>query len=222
MNEEQIKKDEVQSLARIFQEFKNGFDFLKKYPKSVSIMGSARFSPENEHSIQAQELAKKIVTELKYAVFTGGGGGIMGAANKGAHDADGISLGVTIHLPREQKTNPYLTEELHCNYFFTRKAILTFAAEAYVIFPGGFGTLDEFFGIITLIQTRKIPKVPIVLVGHDFWNPLLKFIREQMIKEHQTISKEDLDLVTVTDDLDEIIGIIRQAPVSRWWRHIER
>lgn len=219
--EQQIKKDEVQSLARIFQEFKNGFDFLKKYPKTVSIFGSARFSPDDEHSKSAELLAERVVTELKYAVVTGGGPGIMLAANKGAHDANGISIGITIKLPREQDTNKYVTEALECNYFFARKALLTFAAEAYVVYPGGYGTFDELFEMLTLIQNGKIPRVPIVLVGKDFWQPLYEFIVTHMFKSHKAIDERDLELFTITDDLDEVLDIIKKAPVARWWRHIQ-
>lgn len=221
MNEHEIKNDEVQSLANIFQEFKNGFDFLKKYPKTVSIFGSARTPTGDVHSKQAELLAGRIVKELKYAVLTGGGPGIMQAANKGAKDAGGLSVGVTIKLPREQDTNPYVTEELNCNYFFTRKTLLTFAAEAYVAFPGGYGTFDELFEILTLIQNKKIPRVPVILIGADFWQPLYDYILKHMLNAHQAIDIADLNLFTITDDLDVAIDIIKKAPVARWWRHIE-
>ncbi|MBP9701850.1 MAG: TIGR00730 family Rossman fold protein [Candidatus Pacebacteria bacterium] len=222
MDERQIKLDEVQSLARIFQEFKNGFDFLKKYPKTVSIFGSARFSQDDQHCKDAELLATRIVSELGYAVMTGGGPGIMLAANKGAHDAGGLSLGVTIRLPKEQKTNTYVVEDFECTFFFTRRTLLSFAAEAYIAFPGGYGTLDELFERLTLIQNDKIPRVPIILVGTDFWNPLVKYLKEVVYEGHDAITKQDLDIFTVTDNLDEVIDIIKKAPVSRWWRHIEQ
>ena len=221
VTERQIKENQVESLAKIFQEFKNGFDFLKKYPKSVSIFGSARFSADDTHSKNAELLAERIVKELGYVVVTGGGPGIMQAANKGAYEAGGISLGITIKLPREQHTNEYVTEELECDYFFTRKTILALAAEAYVVFPGGYGTFDELFERLTLIQNGKIPKVPIILVGKDFWQPLSEFIKKNMFEMHGAIAKEDLDIFVITDDLNEVIEIIRKAPVSRYWRHSE-
>lgn len=221
MNEHEIKNDEVQSLANIFQEFKNGFDFLKKYPKTVSIFGSARTPAGDVHSKQAELLASRIVKELKYAVLTGGGPGIMQAANKGAKEANGLSVGVTIKLPREQDTNMYVTEEISCNYFFTRKTLLTFAAEAYVAFPGGYGTFDELFSILTLIQNKKIPRVPVILIGADFWQPLYDYLLKHMLNAHQAIDAADLNLFTITDDLDMAIDIIKKAPVARWWRHIE-
>jgi uncharacterized protein (TIGR00730 family) len=221
ITERQIKEHQVNSLAEIFQEFKNGFDFLKKYPKTVSIFGSARFSPEDPHSKEAELLSQRIVKELGYVVVTGGGPGIMQAANKGAYEAGGVSIGVTIRLPREQNTNQYVTEELKCDYFFTRKTILALAAEAYIVFPGGYGTFDELFERLTLIQNGKIPKVPIVLIGKDFWIPLYEFIKKHMLEEHDAIEKKDLDLFVITDNLDEVIDIIAKAPISRWWSHNE-
>ncbi len=221
MNEHEIKKDQIQSLANIFQEFKNGFDFLKKYPKTVSIFGSARTPADDVHSKQAEMLASRIVKELKYAVLTGGGPGIMQAANKGAKDAQGLSIGVTIQLPREQNTNAYVTEALECHYFFTRKTLLTFSAEAYVAFPGGYGTFDELFAVLTLIQNKKIPAVPVILIGADFWQPLYDYMLTHMLNVHQAIDPTDLNLFTITDDLDTAMEIIKKAPVARWWRHIE-
>lgn len=194
------------------KEFSRGYDLIKKYPRSVSILGSARFKEGNIYYKQAESLAARIVKELKYAVVTGGGPGIMEAANKGAYEADGVSLGINIKLPKEQSTNKYVTESADFEYFFSRKTILFFSAETYVYYPGGFGTLDEFFEIATLIQTKKIPKVPIVLVGKKFWEPLLKLIEEELYEENATINKEDMNLYKIVDNEDEIIEIIRRAP----------
>lgn len=213
-----MKNEDIEKhISEISREFRDGFAFLKKYPKSVSIFGSARMSPDNPHYRQAQELSEMIVSELEYAVITGGGPGIMEAANRGAKNANGTSLGLTIKLPREQQTNRYVTDEIGFGYFFTRKSMLNFAAEAYVFFPGGFGTFDELFGIITLVQTKKIPPVPIILVGRDFWNPLVAFIKKEMLEVHHAISPVDMKLFAVTDNLDNVIEIIRKAPVSEWW-----
>lgn len=220
-SENDIRRNQVESLARIFQEFKNGFDFIKRYPKSVSVMGSARFTDDHKYSLMARELSRRIAKECGYAVVTGGGPGIMQAANRGAHEAGGVSLGISIKLPKEQFTNPWVVENMNFTYFFTRKTILTFAAEAYVVFPGGYGTFDEFFEVLTLIQTKKIPVVPIILIGSSFWTPLVEFIREQMLKE-ETISADDLKLYTITDNLDEAIEVIKRAPIQRWWKNIER
>lgn len=194
------------------KEFDRGYNLIKKYPRSVSILGSARFKEGNVYYKQAESLAARIVKELKYAVVTGGGPGIMEAANKGAYEAGGVSLGINIKLPKEQNINKYVTESADFEYFFSRKTILFFSAETYVYYPGGFGTLDEFFEIATLIQTKKIPKVPIVLVGKKFWEPLLKLIEEELYEENATINKEDMNLYKIVDNEDEIIEIIRRAP----------
>lgn len=194
------------------KEFNDGYNLIKKYPRSVSILGSARFKEDNIYYKQAQSLAYRIVKELRYAVVTGGGPGIMEAANKGAYEAGGASLGITIKLPSEQSTNKYVTESVDFEYFFSRKTILFFSAETYIYYPGGFGTLDEFFEIATLIQTRKIPKVPIILVGKKFWEPLLKLIEEELYEENCTINKEDMNLYKIVDSEDEILEIIKRAP----------
>jgi uncharacterized protein (TIGR00730 family) len=194
------------------KEFNKGYNLIKKYPRSVSILGSARFKDDNIYYKQAESLAGRIVKELKYAVVTGGGPGIMEAANKGAYEAGGVSLGINIKLPKEQSVNKYVTESADFEYFFSRKTILFFSAETYVYYPGGFGTLDEFFEIATLIQTKKIPRVPIILVGKKFWEPFLELIEEELYEENSTINKEDMNLYKIVDDEDEIIEIIRRAP----------
>ncbi|MDB5259076.1 MAG: hypothetical protein JWO73_284 [Candidatus Taylorbacteria bacterium] len=214
-------------LKDINDEFRAGFEFLKKYPKSVTIFGSARLTPTSSHYHAAEHLAYRIVKDLGYSVITGGGPGIMEAANKGARDAQsngaahGSSLGICIKLPQEQSTNKFVDSELRLDYFFTRKALLTFAAEAYLFFPGGFGTFDELFGIITLIQTRKIPRVPVILVGNDFWKPLAVFIKHQMLTEHQTISLGDENLFIITEDIEKIVNVVKHAPVSNWWEMLD-
>lgn len=218
---EQIDEDEERSLALMHKELKAGFDFIKNYPKSVSFFGSARLSQDDEHCVDARALAKLIVEELGYAVITGGGPGIMEAANHGAHEAGGDSLGLTIKLPHEQGTNPYVKNDVGFYYFFTRKTILTFAAEAYIFFPGGFGTLDEFFDILTLVQTNKIPKVPLILVGEDFWKPLDGYIRKCLLKDHATVNEQEMALYTITDDHEKVIEIIKKTPVQNWWKGYE-
>ncbi|MEK7644938.1 MAG: TIGR00730 family Rossman fold protein [Patescibacteria group bacterium] len=216
-----IQKDERYELKDIHDEFKRGFDLIKKYPKTVSFFGSARFTSEHEHYKQAQELAGKIVKELGYAVVTGGGPGIMEAGARGAKDAGGVSIGMTIRLPHEQRDNPYITESADFKYFFSRKTLLTFEAEAFIFFPGGFGTLDEFFDVLTLVQTGKIPKVPIILVGRDYWEPLDAFIKAQMLVAHKAINPDDMKLYHITEDSKEIVEIIRKTPVTNWWKHFQ-
>ena len=203
----------TERLCVINQEFSQSFDFISRFPKSVSIFGSARFNETNQYYQQARELASRISRELDYAIVTGGGPGIMEAANRGAHEAGGASVGLTISLPHEQTTNPYVTHELAFYYFFSRKVTLAYAAEAYIYFPGGFGTMDELFEILTLVQTKKIPPTPVILCGVEFWQPLMNFITSTLAKEHKTISPEDLNLLHVTDDHDMIIELIKKAPV---------
>jgi uncharacterized protein (TIGR00730 family) len=199
-------------LAYINEELRRGLDLITRHPRSVTIFGSARFLEDNQYYQQARELGKRIVRELDYAVITGGGPGIMEAANRGAKEAGGTSVGVTIRLPKEQHSNEYVTEHVDFYYFFTRKVILSFSALAYVNFPGGYGTLDEFFEILTLVQTHKIPTVPIVLYGESFWRELDGFIKHQLLARHETVSPQDPNLYTITDDLDQVIEIIRSAP----------
>lgn len=207
--------DAIESKVNVIEgEFTRGFNFIKKYPKTVTFFGSARTPEDHEEYIGARDLAKRINEELSYSVVTGGAIGIMEAANRGAFESGGQSIGLNIELPREQHTNQYLTDSMEFHYFFTRKVCLSFSAEAYVYYPGGFGTLDELFEILTLIQTGKIEKVPVILVGSSFWNGLDSFIKENLLKGGK-ISEEDTDLYTITDNHDEILKIIKQTPIRK-------
>lgn len=205
--EAQIKK----RVSVISKEFLLGFDAIKNTPKSVTFFGSARTHSLEADYHNAYQLGKK-VAQLGYTVVTGGGPGIMEAANKGAHEINGKSLGFTIQLPTEQITNPYLDKSINFQYFFTRKVTLTYSAEVYVYFPGGFGTLDELFEILTLIQTNKIVAVPIILFGSYFWNPLEQFIREFLV-DNGKIDETDLKLFTITDSIKEAVEIVKSAPI---------
>ncbi|MEK7642064.1 MAG: TIGR00730 family Rossman fold protein [Patescibacteria group bacterium] len=207
-------------LEEINREFKDGFEFLRKYPKSVTVYGSARTKPDTDEWNKAEELGRRVAKELKYAIITGGGPGIMEAASKGAKEAGGHAGALGIDLPHEANTNGFATDRLQFTYFFARKTMLAFAAEAYVFFPGGFGTFDELFSTMTLIQTRKIPAVPVILVGSRFWNGMTDFIAKNMLEQQTAISDYDMEIFKVTDDLDQVIEIIRTAPVSEWWRNI--
>ncbi|MDE1941134.1 MAG: TIGR00730 family Rossman fold protein, partial [Patescibacteria group bacterium] len=203
-------------LERINHEFADGFEFLKKYPKSVTVFGSSVAAPDQEDYSAAEQLAGRVVTELGYAVLTGGGPGIMEAANKGAYQAGGVSLGLNVSIPRERITNAYVTHAIKFAYFFSRKVMLSFAAEAYIFFPGGYGTFDELFSLLCLIQTGKIPHVPVILYDSKFWKPLKSFLGEDMFKGYGTIEEKDLDIFEITDSIDRALEIIKKAPVSEF------
>ncbi len=187
---------------RIMSEFVQGFELLRNYGLAATFWGSARLQPNDPYYKAAEELAAKLAKK-GYAIISGGGPGIMEASNVGAFKVGGKSIGLNIELPFEQKLNPYTTESLTFKYFFSRKVMLTFSSEVYIYFPGGYGTLDEFFEIITLIQTKKIERVPIVLYGSDFWEPLLRWFEKDLLKKFKTINKEDLDLFVVVDSVDD-------------------
>jgi hypothetical protein len=212
LSKEELRKHVNTRIEHISSELQQGFEFLSGMERTVTFFGSARLPEDNKHYIAARELAGKLA-KLGIGVVTGGGGGIMEAANRGAYEAGGISLGLNIKLPHEQKENPYLTGSMVFNYFFTRKVLLSYAAEAYIFFPGGFGTMDEMFELITLVQTHKIEPVPIILVGNGFWKKLNGFIETEIFEIHQAINKEDMNLYTITDDIDTIVEIIRNAPI---------
>ncbi len=200
-------------LCVVQKELEEGFKLVNKYEKSVTIFGSARFPEEHPYSLKATELAKRLA-EHGYAIVTGGGHGIMGAAHKGAYLAGGASVGMNIELPHEQTMNEYISDYLEFHHFFTRKVVMAYSAEAYIYFPGGFGTMDEFFEILTLKQTRKIPNVPIYLFGAEYWTRLELFFREVLLK-FETISPEDLTLYTITDDIDEVVQGVLNSPLRR-------
>ena len=195
-------------------EFRRGFNMLEKHPKSITFFGSARLKKESKYYKPVRDLAEK-VANLGYAVVTGGGHGLMGAANQGAYEAEnGTSLGINIDLPMEQTLNEYLNDSIDFHHFFSRKVILAYAAEAYIYTPGGFGTLDEMFEILTLKQTKKIPDTPIILYGSEFWKPLEEYFRQVLLAEgNETINPEDLNLYVITDDDEEVLRIIKEAPV---------
>ena len=190
-------------MFRIMGEFTEGFEFISKLKNSVTIFGSARLEPDNKWYKEAQKLAH-LLSKSGHHIVTGGGPGIMEAANRGAFGGTpGDSVGLNIQLPREQRVNPYVERSMAFHYFFTRKVCMSFSANAFVYFPGGFGTFDEFFEIITLVQTKKIEKIPLVLMGKDFWTPFLKLMKEKMLKDYQTIDKKDLELVKLFNNAED-------------------
>ncbi len=189
-------------IFRIMSEFVNGFDVLRKYSTAATFFGSARLTPRDPVYKAAESLAAKLAKK-GFTIITGGGPGIMEAANVGSFKVGGKSLGLNIVLPTEQKLNPYVTESETFHYFFSRKVMLSFASEVYVYFPGGFGTLDELLEIVTLIQTEKIARIPIVLYGKDFWASILELFDKKLLKQYKTISPEDMDLFHIVDSVDE-------------------
>jgi hypothetical protein len=192
---------------RIMSEFVQGFDVLRKYGLAATFFGTARCSVGDDVYDNAEKLAQRL-GQKGFAVITGGSAGVMQAANKGAFEAGGASVGLNIMLPSEQATNKYLTEMVEFDHFFVRKVMLTFASQVYIYFPGGFGTLDEFFEILTLVQTGKIERVPIILFGKAYWEPLLSFIEDELYERRNAVSKEDLELYTLVDSVDEAYDYI--------------
>ena len=197
-------------IFRIMAEFIDGFEFLSKFDKSVTFWGSARLTPESHHYNDAQKLAELLAKD-GFSIVTGGGPGIMEAANRGAALAKGDSVGLNIQLPTEQRTNPFVKRGMGFHYFFTRKVMLSAASQAYVYFPGGFGTLDEFFEIATLIQTKKMERVPMIAMGSHYWAPLFEWLKKEAIKDHALIDEADLNIWHLTDSVEEAFEIIKKS-----------
>ena len=204
----EIKTNDSWAIFKIMGEFVNGFERMSIIGPCVSIFGSARTKPEHKYYQLAVKVAEKIV-ENGYGVITGGGPGIMEAGNKGAHIAGGTSVGLNIELPFEQHDNPYIDSDksLDFDYFFVRKVMFVKYSQGFVVMPGGFGTLDELFEAMTLIQTHKIDNFPIILVGTEFWSGLVDWIKKTLI-EAGNISPKDINLIHVVDTADEVIDIL--------------
>ena len=204
----EIKTNDSWAIFKIMGEFVNGFEKMSKIGPCVSIFGSARTKEGDKYYQLAVSVSKKI-SEAGYGIITGGGPGIMEAGNRGAHLAGGTSVGLNIDLPFEQHDNPYIDEDksLDFDYFFVRKVMFVKYSQGFVVMPGGFGTLDELFEAITLIQTHKIGKFPIILVGSEFWSGLFDWIKNTMLS-FGNISPEDLDLIKIVDTEDEVVEII--------------
>ncbi len=210
---EDFKGDESWRLFRILAEFTEGIDALSNLGFAVSIFGSARIKPDNPYYAKTVELANKLSKE-GFSVITGGGPGIMEAGNKGAKGEQGKSVGLNIVLPQEQSPNPYQNITLNYRYFFARKVMFVKHSMGYVCMPGGFGTLDEFFEALTLVQTNKIYPMPIVLFGTKFWQGLLSWIEDQPLQE-KLISPEDMKLMHLTDDVDEVVEIMNKHRIYK-------
>ena len=207
-NWNEVKTNDSWAIFKIMGEFVGGYEKMSRIGPCVSIFGSARTKPENKYYQLAERVAIKI-TENGYGVITGGGPGIMEAGNKGAHIAGGTSVGLNIALPFEQHDNPYIDSDksIDFDYFFVRKVMFVKYSQGFVVMPGGFGTLDELFEALTLIQTNKIDKFPIILVGRDFWGGLFDWIKNTLLIEGN-ISPEDLDLVHLVDNENEVLEIL--------------
>lgn len=201
--------EELASAGRIFLEFVRGFQRLGSLGRCVTVFGSARFSEGHRYYELARQLGKQLARE-GFTVMTGGGPGIMEAANRGAKESGGLSIGCNIQLPSEQQPNPYLDRFVEFEHFFVRKVMLVKYSQAFVVMPGGFGTLDEIFETITLMQTNKVKSLPIVAMGGDFWESLRRFIRGTLLS-HGTINPSDLNLMHMTDSIDEAMTIIREG-----------
>jgi len=216
MDREQGLNRESWRLFRILSEFVEGFETMSSIGDGVTVFGSARTKPDNQYYQLAEHCGKQLVG-AGFSVITGGGPGIMEAANKGAYEAGGNSVGLNISLPMEQHPNPFQTHELMFRYFFARKVMFVKYAKAFIIFPGGFGTMDEFFESMTLIQTLKIDPFPVILIGSSFWTGLIDWVREVMLEKEHNISPDDMKLFQIMDDVDEAVHFIKKCNEDKCW-----
>ncbi len=212
-----LKGDQSWRIFRIISEFTEGFDELSGIQDAISFFGSARLDIDHPYYQKTVELAE-LLSKNDFAIISGGGPGVMEAANKGAHAQNQISVGLNIELPMEQKPNPYQNISLNFRYFFVRKVMFVRYSMGYVCMPGGFGTLDEFFEALTLMQTHKVYPIPLVLFGSDFWGGLIDWLKTKMV-EYGTISIEEMELITVTDDPNEVVTIMKN---HRQWKERQR
>ena len=212
--------EETWRMFRIIAEFVEGFEELNDLGKAVTVFGSAR-TKRDAGEYQLAVDCGRLLAERNFAVITGGGPGIMEAANRGARQANGVSVGLNIALPMEQAPNPYQSIELTFRYFFVRKVMFVKYASGFIIFPGGFGTMDEFFESMTLIQTLKVKRFPVVLVGVAFWTGLLDWITETLLERYETISPADMDLFRVVDDVEEAVAYVAECYDNTCWGEID-
>jgi len=208
-NWNEIKTNDSWSVFKIMGEFVDGYEKMSKIGPCVSIFGSARTNSDDDYYNLTTEIAKKIVN-LGFGVITGGGPGVMEAANKGAKEVLGSSVGLNIELPFEQNDNSYIDEDksIDFDYFFVRKVMFMKYSKGFVVMPGGFGTLDELFEAITLIQTKKAERFPIILVGSEFWNKCYNWIKDELVSKYNYISAKELDLISIVDSSDDVIKIL--------------
>jgi len=207
---------DVWRIFRIMAEFVEGFETMARVPAAVSVFGSARTKPDEKYYGKAVELGRALA-KRGFAVITGGGPGIMEAANKGAREMGGVSVGLNISLPKEQKSNPFQTISLNHHYFFVRKVMFIKYSHAFICFPGGFGTMDELFEALCLIQTMKTDPFPVILFGSEFWNGLVEWLRRAMAEQFNTINAEDLNLFYVTDDVEQAAEYVGRCEAGKCW-----
>ncbi|PIT97812.1 MAG: TIGR00730 family Rossman fold protein [Candidatus Andersenbacteria bacterium CG10_big_fil_rev_8_21_14_0_10_54_11] len=203
-------------IFRIMAEFVEGFEFLYPLRREVTFFGGAALPESSPWYEEARRLGR-LLGEAGYTVITGGGPGIMEAGNRGSYEAGGESIGLNIELPMEQRRNPYVKRGVGFHYFFTRKVMMSASAQAYVFFPGGFGTLDEFFELSTLVQTEKMEKVPIICVGQEYWGPLDDWIRGCLLHKFKTIAPQDVDIYTLVDTAEEALKLIKQSKERKYF-----
>ena len=206
----EIKTTDTWVIFRVMSEFVEGFEKMSKIGPCVSIFGSARTDEKDKYYQMAMEIAERLVKQ-GYGVITGGGPGIMEAANRGAREAEGKSVGLNIDLPFEQSSNDYIDKDklINFNYFFVRKVMFVRYSQGFIVMPGGFGTMDELFESLTLIQTKKIGRFPIVLVGREYWQGLFDWIKDVLVKQHK-IDEADLDLINVVETPDDAVKVINE------------
>jgi uncharacterized protein (TIGR00730 family) len=214
------QSEETWRIFRIMAEFVEGFDVMDRLGDAVTVFGSARTKPDAPSYTQAVELGRKLA-EAGFVVITGGGSGIMEAAHKGAFEVGGTTVGLNIVIPQEQKPNPYADIVVEFDYFFARKVMFLKYAVALVCFPGGFGTLDELLEALTLLQTQRTPPSPVILIGSDYWTPLVDWFKKTLLEEYHAVSPEDLHLFKLTDSVDEAVSIImaKYREAGRLWEH---
>lgn len=207
----EVKAKSSWTMFKIMSEFVEGFDRMEAIGPCISIYGSARLKEDDKYYQMAVKVTERLAEE-GYGIITGGGPGIMEAGNRGAHNVGGKSVGLNIDLPFEQSSNPYVDhdKDIMFNYFFARKVMFVKYAQAFVLLPGGFGTMDELFETLTLVQTKKIDRFPIILMGKDFWSPMMDWIKKTMAEDYKTISPGDLDLIHLTDDVEEVVDVIAE------------
>jgi len=207
----EIKTNDSWAIFKIMSEFVEGYEKLSRIGPCVSIFGSARLNPGDKYYDMAEQMGYEL-TQHGYGVITGGGPGIMEAGNKGAYRGKGTSVGLNIELPFEQHDNPYIDPDknLEFDYFFVRKVMFVKYSQGFIVMPGGFGTLDEMFEAITLIQTKKIGRFPIILMGTEFWSGLIDWIKTTLLKDHATISDKDLDLIHIVDTPIQAIDVLNK------------